>query len=148
MLRILALGFASFAAWRASGLPGVGMSSTGVELLGALALAAGFFALSVLPLDMRVGASVSAMILGIGFILIDSYLGRVDVMMPDVAKARRLGVEFDGRLVKDVVLDGRARGESLTLPAFPADYRFAFGDDVIFCAPCALEGGLMQRARI
>jgi hypothetical protein len=134
-LRVLALSafvFAGFAAWSAQRLPVSGTSSAAVETAGALVLAAGLLALSLLPAHTRLGASISALILGAGFVAIDTYLGRVDVMMPDVAKARRLGVQFDDRLVTEVVLEGRARGESLMLPVFPADYRSEFGSDVVF----------------
>jgi hypothetical protein len=131
--------FAGFAAWHAQRLPVPGASSAAIEAAGALVLAAVLLLLSLLPARMRVGASISAMILGIGFVAIDSYLGRVDVMMPDVAKAQRLGVQFDGRLVKEVVLEARARGEPLTLPLFPADYRLSFDSDVFSSHPASAK---------
>jgi hypothetical protein len=94
-----------------------------------------FFALSLTSATMRVGAAVITIILATGFLALDTYLSRADVLMPYIAHARRLGVEFDPRLPKEVVFDARDKGQPLTLPVLPADYLFGFSGATLFSHP-------------
>jgi hypothetical protein len=136
-LRALATGFfalAAFVAWRLPG--GIQVQAAGMlEFWGALVLAGSFLVSSFLPASSRIGAAIATCIFAAGLLAIDAYLSRTDIMMPEVANARRLGVQFDDRLLKDVVLQRRAKGEAVTLAVFPTDYLFGFGEKVILSNP-------------
>jgi hypothetical protein len=137
VLRLLALGFLGLAALAAWHVPD-GDEVRVIRLLGIwgpLVLAAGLLVVSVLPATTRIGCMISTIVFAAGFLALESYLARDSVMMPRIAETRRLGMQFDGRTLKDVVLDRRAQGDSVTLPTYPDDYFFAFGDAVIFSNP-------------
>jgi len=136
-LRVLAVGFFALAALVAWRLPiGVQNKAAGMlEFWGALVLAASFLVFSFLPASTRIGAFVATCIFSAGLLAVDAYLSRAEILMPDVANAQRLGVRFDERLLKDAVLQRRAKGEPVTFAVFPADYLFGYGEQVLFSNP-------------
>lgn len=100
-----------------------------------LLLAIVFSGISILSAAVRVGSAVTAIILMLGFIAVDSYVSRADVIVPEIRAARRLGVQFDGRLLKEVLFEARDIGEALTVPLQPLDRFGAFSNAAIFPNP-------------
>lgn len=72
--------------------------------------------------SLRIGAALSAVLLTVGFVAVDWYLGRPSVIEPRIAEMRGLGVAFDERLPINVVVDARREGRTLLLQALPQDF--------------------------